>query len=81
MQKPDLPTPCPRGRGTTRLQLVAGSGVKYVTDGVYARAFCCGDQPRFIARSAYDFTFWMGLLSTQPIPVPAGDEKNGKVVA
>jgi hypothetical protein len=35
---------------------------------VYARTFCCGNQPRFIARAAYDFAFWMGMLSTRPIP-------------
>ncbi|MCX6953049.1 MAG: hypothetical protein NTV51_12920 [Verrucomicrobia bacterium] len=39
---------------------------------VYARAVCRGDQPRFVARAAYDFTFWMGLLSTQPMPAPTG---------
>jgi hypothetical protein len=35
---------------------------------VYARALCRGDEPRFVARAAYDFAFWMGLLSTQPMP-------------
>lgn len=34
----------------------------------YAEIYCRGDQPRLIAHAAFDFCFWMGVLSTQPIP-------------
>ena len=34
----------------------------------YAEIYCRGDQPRLIAHAAFDFCFWMGALSTQPIP-------------
>ena len=34
----------------------------------YAEIYCRGEQPRLIAHAAFDFCFWMGVLSTQPIP-------------
>ena len=37
----------------------------------YAAIYCRGDQPRLIAHAAFDFCFWMGILSTQPIRTEA----------
>jgi hypothetical protein len=34
----------------------------------YAGIYCRGDQPRLIAHAAFDFCFWMGIISTQPVP-------------
>ena len=55
--------------GTVRPERAALRYFGVTARDIYARTFCRGDQPRFIARAAYDLTFWMGLLSTQPIPV------------
>ena len=30
--------------------------------------YCAGDQPRKLARLAFDFAFWMGILSALPLP-------------
>jgi hypothetical protein len=40
-----------------------------VQDGGYARLYCSGEQPRFIARVAFDFAFWMGIFSVFPVPL------------
>lgn len=34
---------------------------------IYAQAHCRGDQPRYVARAEYGFSFWIRLLSTEPI--------------
>jgi hypothetical protein len=65
------------GDGTVRPERAALRYFGTTAKDVYARALCCGDQPRYIARSAYDLTFWMGLLSTQQMPVPAGADGRG----
>lgn len=40
----------------------------------YAGIYCRGDQPRLIAHAAFDFCFWMGVISTQPIACKADTE-------
>ena len=37
----------------------------------YPGVLCRGDQPRLLAHAAFEFCFWMGILSTQPIPCQA----------
>jgi hypothetical protein len=39
-------------------------------DGDVARWVCTGREPRHIARTAYDFTYWMGIFSAHPLPNP-----------
>lgn len=35
----------------------------------YAAIYCRQDQPRLIAHAAFDFCLWMGVISTQPVPI------------
>jgi hypothetical protein len=44
----------------------------WATNDRYARSLCRGDQPRYLARAAFDFAFWMAMLGTQPIPAGSG---------
>lgn len=37
-----------------------------------ARLYCTGDQPRHIARFAFDFAFWMGAFSAHLVPLVEG---------
>ena len=37
-------------------------------DQTLARGYCAGHEPRRLARIAYDFGFWMGVLSSYPVP-------------
>jgi len=37
-------------------------------DGGCAAEYCAGRQPRKLTRLAFDFAFWMGILSAMPLP-------------
>lgn len=49
--------------GTVRPERAALRYFGITARDIYARALCCGDQRRFVARAAYDLTFWMAICS------------------
>lgn len=53
--------------GTLRLKNAALHFFAIAYDGLYAQLYCRGEQPRTIAWLVFDFSFWMGILSTIPV--------------
>lgn len=43
----------------------------YANGGRLARTFTLNQEPRSIARAAFDFAFWMGIYSVHPLPARA----------